>query len=131
MTEAQMIEIYERLLRLTCAGVIDWTRSDTREYRISFPHSSVSVGMEPDLAGSDFAYIKVYNDQGAVIACAATGPHGFLELDLDVRLFRVDPLPLYNATLETYLKYAETSANILEELKKLEQEISKSQVSKG
>jgi hypothetical protein len=117
MTEQEVQEIYGRLLESTRDGKIRWEKTGEEEFTINFSRSSVSIEIENVLDGAQ-AVLKVYNDDGHVIAYAAPTV-GVGMAPLSAKEFELDPSELFSLVQEKTYKYSETYENILNELRKL------------
>jgi hypothetical protein len=117
MTYKEIREIYDRLLELTKSRAIRWKKIGGAEYSVSFSRSSVTVEKDYNYADDVPIVLKVFNEDGILVACAA--PH---ELDVQeaVKQFIFDPSELFNLVQDEVYKYSETSENILNELRELE-----------
>lgn len=119
MTEKEIREIYDRLLELTKSQAIRWKKTGRAEYSVSFSRSSVNI--EKNYYYADVPIVlKVYNEDGILVACAAPRELEEAEVQEAVKQFNFDPSELFNLVQDEVYKYSQTSENILSELRELE-----------
>ncbi len=117
MTEKEVQEIYNRLLKLTKAGSIQWKRTGEEEFTTSFSRSSVTIEIDRDFDSGGLGVLKIFNDAGMMVAFAAP-EEGIVEYG--VKVFNLDPSELFGLIRDKVFKYSETSRSILDELEQLE-----------
>lgn len=118
MTEKEIREIYDRLLGLTKSRAIRWKKIGLLEYAVNFSRSSVTVEKIHDFLGDETIVLKVFNENGVLVACASLSEE--LNLEEGVKQFTFDPSELFDKVQEEVYKYSDTSENILNELRELE-----------
>jgi hypothetical protein len=116
MTEPEIKEIYDHLLGLTKARAIQWKKTGSSEFAISFSRSSVVIERDWNYQEPVIA-MNVFNEDGLLIAYACGTD---LARDEAIVWFDFDPTELFILVEVQVYKYSETSKNILDELKALE-----------
>src|SRR5436309_13836204 len=120
MTRKEVQEIYDRLLKLTRAGMVQWKQTGTEEFTTNFSRSSVTVGKDIDYDEPPI-FLKIFNANGIMVACAASEEHiEYLDTDYGAKVFNLDPSELFGLVQDEVYKYSETSRSILDELRELE-----------
>ena len=128
-----MQEIYNRLLDLTKADRVKWKKtggfdktSGGYEYTLNFSRSSVTIersyAYEPPLT-----VLKIYNQDGFPIAVAPEDSDEVIQEMTEedpVEVFPIDPSELFDLVQNQVYKYSETTTNLLDELRKLEPNLS-------
>lgn len=118
MTEQELKEIYNRLLALTKARAIQWRKTGGSEYTVSFSRSSIVIETDWNYV-EPVIVMKVFNEDGLLVAYASNKD---LAKDEAIMYFDFDPSELFNLVQAQVYRYSETSQNILDELKGLEEE---------
>lgn len=118
MTEKEVQEIYNRLLKLTKVGRIQWKKTGEEEFTTSFSRSSVIITKDHDYDDPP-PILKIFNDDGIMVACAAPVEED-VTVEYGVKEFNLDPSELFDLVQDEVYKYSETSRSILDELEELE-----------